>query len=578
MKREYIVTLKSKNDLKFFYEDMETSGGSQYIPNREVELKDRRAISRNTHYLLTEEEAAEIRKDGRVLEVELTPKERGLNPTLFGSYIVSGNFDKTPDAGSDINWGILHCAGNQSQRGKGVFGQGQTEQVTDSVTVFNDGENVDIVIVDEPVAYDHQEFLDPDTNQTRFVQYQWYSELDQYMVSLDTQESDITYQNFINNNTDLPYYNCSQLDGYSLDHGTHVAGTAAGKVQGWARKSNIYSIAVDIGEVVQAIGQQNTMEDTKVFDYLRAFHLNKSVNPTTGKINPTVTNHSWGYSYQIVISDLSQLSTINYRGTTFNYNASTWNENYIESQFGFQILPYGSLKVILIPLRQTWLDVDVEDAIEDGVIVVSAAGNNYSFCSNDTNHQDYNNRVFFTRSGSQILQVNGTDYNNGDAYYNQGSSPGRTSGTINVGSISQYSDFRKADYSDYGNTIDILAPGSNILSSVPNSNSSFSYKSGTSMAAPQVTGIVACFCTNRDGREVNNSRALQYLQDMGIDEEITEDVYGGGVSDTTSLRDTPNLTAASRERREEYPILSFNDFPRKSEGVMYTRKKIGKKS
>ena len=81
MMREYIVTCKTKEDLESLYEDMETPGGSLYIPDREVELVHRRPISRNTHYMLTDEEAEEIRNDERVLAVGLTLEERGNNQT-----------------------------------------------------------------------------------------------------------------------------------------------------------------------------------------------------------------------------------------------------------------------------------------------------------------------------------------------------------------------------------------------------------------------------------------------------------------------------------------------------------------
>ena len=264
MEKEYIVTLKRRGDLKSFYDDMETLGGSETIPDREVELKDRRSISRNTHYLLTEEEVEELKKDDRVLGIELTPQERGLIVKRFDSYTVSGNFDKAPNKSGDINWGILHCAGDESQRRKGLFGFGATNEFTDIVTVFNDGENVDVVIVDEPVASDHVEFYDPDTNQSRFVQYLWYSELDQYMVDLPTQED---YTNFISSNPDLPYYNCGQLYSYNLSHGTHVAGTAVGKEQGWARKSNLYSIAIGLSTVSNAL---QSSEYTVSYTHLRA--------------------------------------------------------------------------------------------------------------------------------------------------------------------------------------------------------------------------------------------------------------------------------------------------------------------
>ena len=52
--KEYIVTCRSYEDLEDLYNDMETLGGSLYIPDRAVELVHKRNISRNTHYMLTE--------------------------------------------------------------------------------------------------------------------------------------------------------------------------------------------------------------------------------------------------------------------------------------------------------------------------------------------------------------------------------------------------------------------------------------------------------------------------------------------------------------------------------------------
>lgn len=559
MEKEYIVTLKRREDLKSFYDDMETLGGSEFVPDRKVELKDRRAISRNTHYLLTEEEVEELKKDDRVLTIELTPEERGLIIKRFDSYAVSGNFDKTPDDPDDINWGILHCAGDESQRRKGVFGLGGTSQFTDTVTVFNDGENVDVVIVDEPVAYDHIEFLDPVTNESRFVQYLWYSELDQYMVDLPTQED---YTNFISSNPDLPYYNCSQLYGYSLSHGTHVAGTSVGKRQGWARKSNIYSITVNLGSVQDKLQSSEYMIDYKVFDYLRAFHKYK------GTTNPTVTNHSWGYGYNtITLADLSNITSVYYRGSIYSEPEGGWTKSYLESNFGIYMTQSGSEYELDIPAKSASLDADVQDAIEDGVIVISAAGNDNYYCVPET-HEDYNNYISISGQGAY--------------YYNRGGSPGSSKDSITVGSISEYSDFRRASYSNYGPTINVFAPGSRIYSSIPYATNSFyGTMSGTSMATPQVTGIVACYCSGKTN--VNNNSVLSFINEFGLKNEISVDLNSGGFGDYTTIKDSPNLTILAVDRRIEYKqngVLFFNDTPRKNTnndiktGMVYPRKKI----
>lgn len=50
---------------------------------------------------------------------------------------------------------------------------------------------------------------------------------------------------------------------------------------------------------------------------------------------------------------------------------------------------------------------------------------------------------------------------------------------------------RKSSFSNYGSHIDISAPGSNILSSVPSAYGHYVFASGTSMACPHVSGVAA---------------------------------------------------------------------------------------
>ena len=129
---------------------------------------------------MTEEQAIELRKDSRVRAVELTPEELGLKPMPSGQYVnnnsyeISGNFWKNDTISpitvsfNDFQWGHIHCAGDASQRGKGEFGsisQGGTyEQVNDTVSVFNDGKHVDVVICDDPASYDCDEWKSPSTS------------------------------------------------------------------------------------------------------------------------------------------------------------------------------------------------------------------------------------------------------------------------------------------------------------------------------------------------------------------------------------------------------------------------------
>ncbi len=69
--------------------------------------------------------------------------------------------------------------------------------------------------------------------------------------------------------------------------------------------------------------------------------------------------------------------------------------------------------------------------------------------------------------------------------------PGNCKGVITVGAIDR--NLKKADYSNYGDKLDIVAPGSDVLSTYVDGKgpSGYTYFSGTSMATPFVSGVVA---------------------------------------------------------------------------------------
>jgi subtilisin family serine protease len=66
--------------------------------------------------------------------------------------------------------------------------------------------------------------------------------------------------------------------------------------------------------------------------------------------------------------------------------------------------------------------------------------------------------------------------------------PAASPGVIGVAAVDQYRD--RASFSNYGSYVDVAAPGVSILSTDFTGNG-YSYKSGTSMAAPHVAGVVA---------------------------------------------------------------------------------------
>jgi len=558
----YVVTLYREEDLEQFYDDMEANG---------FRLNMKRPLSRNTHYWMTEEQAQELKKDERVWDIAAADsfviRPQGIvNNT---SYTKSGNFWKddtvapTTVSSSDHNWGFLHCAGTTVQKRKNTWGSGATsELVNDSVTIFNDGKHVDVVIVDDPVSYDCEEWESPSSGLTRFVQYQWFNNLNTFVNSIDDDgQTEPTGT--------ITYYTNAANPTY---HGVHVAGTVAGKYYGWAREANIYNMAVT---AAWSSGQQ--VGALLIFDYLRAFHLNKAINATTGKKNPTITNHSYGGIYDLSTLpggtfDFTELTSVTYQGVTYssgNPPTGGWTQANVEATFGVR---FG---VDTYPSWSAAIAADVQDAIKDGVVIIGAAGNDNLLMA-DVNDSNWNNTI--TISGF------------GTIYYNRGAWPNSPdSGAINVGALSKYSNFRRSTYTQFGPGVDVFAPGDNILSAFTNPSingfaglldskagyggSNYFYPiSGTSMASPQVCGIIATLATNKD--RFIQSDALRYVQQFSVSGEMTFNTGTGTYADNTCSQGSPNRTITSQNPRPTSGLSNTTKGARSTTGQAYPRPAI----
>jgi Subtilase family len=554
--KEYIVTLKRAEDLEGFYEDMENPGGSLYIPNREVSVSKRRPLSRSTHYMLTDEEALMLKADPRVYSIELAALvELSIRPM----FTQTGDFDKSDTQGNSfINWGLLRCTEGVQRPNWGVDG---TSSQTATVNTFAEGKNVDVVIVDGHINPDHPEYaFNPDgTGGSRVVQFDWYS-LSSIAASIDDDFAETLTSTYI-----YPPYEDLNDGGRNGDnaHGSHVAGTACGNTLGWARKSNIYNIS-PYGS------NPNNISVNVMWDYIRAFHRTKPINPVTGRKNPTVVNCSYGsefyFPYNYGSVSTGPITYINNRGAT-TYSATGLTSEVI-TQFGIRVEANG---IARSPYYSGSIAMDVDDAINDGIIVIGAAGNSYSKIDK-AGGPDYANLFHAKFSGTNFLW-----------YCHQGTTPGATPNAICVGSMGTEKEEYKAPYSNCGPRIDIYAPGSAINSSVNtltayggaadsrNSNYSLVKISGTSMASPQVTGVVACLLELYP--DLNQAQVKEYLIATSKKNQMTD--TGGGQADVTSLQGSTNrlLFMNSAEAKPStgiaYPKQRY--FIRPSSGVVYPR-------
>ena len=557
---EYYVTVKDKDTLDQFYTDMESSGYTRTI---------RRPLSRSTGYELTDAQVEEVKKDDRVLAVELRdPPNVVTKPCSYTNYddwdITGEQFQKySTTAAQDFDkrdWGKLHTAGTLAQRRYGTEGAGGAVQggdgwndglQTDSVNIFGDGKHVDIIIMDTPVGHDAAEWMSTqDPAKNRFVQEDWYAKYNADVIGgLDTDGASSPGSNYI--------YSTMAVEGLASSHGTHVMSTAGGKFYGWAKEANLYNI-----NVLYTSTPQPKIPGNLAFDYVRAFHRAKPINPETGVKNPTIVNCSFTQTYLYDEEFPSGIQASDIRGVyyknkwyddgvnPYDGNAGTtpvghapalmsWTTSEIQRQFG--------IKGNEFPYQSTTYIEDVKDCIEEGIVIVKASSNEGLLNSGDL--YSYNNLLYSDDQLQNSYFVMAYPALAGYGYHPWRNANPYAPGVINVGSVGQTVNYQTtnvpgaplgslpSDFSNRGQSIHAWAPGSGILGAYPpgSSYAQFDNKpgyggdnffrslSGTSMASPQAAGVLACYATGRE--RFTPGDAKRYIEDTSEWNEVYHDYW-----------------------------------------------------
>ncbi|MEN9809701.1 MAG: hypothetical protein RLZZ488_1268 [Pseudomonadota bacterium] len=177
--------------------------------------------------------------------------------------------------------------------------------------------------------------------------------------------------------------------------------------------------------------------------------------------------------------------------------------------------------------EQSLNDPTVQDAIEQGIIVISAAGNEScelggSCAYNNTNYTNY---TVLPCASSNMLCVSSNDYNEVSSSFSNYANPSVTS-------------------AEYRVTPDISAPGGRILSTFPTGGDFTDYNgvallSGTSMATPYVAGIAAILKATEDKAKypVNQETFKKYLQEASYSSADYQSKFRVGRVDLKALAD-----------------------------------------
>jgi subtilisin family serine protease len=487
-----VVTLHKGTDVDAFIEDMVSgTNHSEFMPGRSVELYNEKNDSkRNVDFVLTKAEADALKNDPRVIDVRYGTKiENGifLKPSVLEQ---SKTYVKTSLQDSNhYNWGIPACSNTTNPF--------LTTTLDFQHAYTLSGLGVDIVIQDSGIDPTHPEWLSIDGATSRLQQVNWPT-----VSGLSG-----TYTQDVNHYSDP--------DG----HGTHVAGTAAGRLYGWAKQANIYASTI--------IDNPAAFGVSASFNMIRAWHNLKPIT-STGYKRPTVVNMSWEY-----FATYTSITGGNYRGTPWSGTAPIAAYGMVQTVFNR--LGTSAPFTYIHPVRVASVDADVIDCLDDGLILIGAAGNEAHKIDVEGGN-DYDN--YYNKTGV------------GQEYYHRGPTPSAVNGVICVGSVKVAQPEGKSFSSNTGPRMHVFAPGEAIQSAIPvtsnlstgavnyplDSNFKSVKISGTSMASPQVAGIVACLVEARP--EYDSADITTWLDETTANGRLSD--TGGGFTDTGSLQGAAN--------------------------------------
>lgn len=216
----------------------------------------------------------------------------------------------------------------------------------------------------------------------------------------------------------------------------------------------------------------------------------------------------------------------------------------------------------------SWWTSAIYWAVEEGarVINISAGGSGYS--------QTLKDAVDFALNSEVMVVACMMNADNEVPFY-----PAAFDGVFSVGAINNIGEraapFAWGGGSNYGNHIELMAPGNLIASLVHNNASAVSYWSGTSQATPMVLGVIALMLSLNP--DLSNSEIEEILISTARGDGNWNKYTGWGVLDAFAALDKVQKNYTSAEQQENpSQIKLYQNYPNPFNPLTHIQFKVEK--
>ncbi|MBQ7033557.1 MAG: S8 family serine peptidase [Clostridia bacterium] len=184
----------------------------------------------------------------------------------------------------------------------------------------------------------------------------------------------------------------------------------------------------------------------------------------------------------------------------------------------------------------------MQNAIDNGCDILNMSLGFTGFGSDTQLYQSFTDLISHAdRNDILIVTAVGNDANKGNPTYY----PAGLSGVIGVGAVSQSSSaasgYTRASYSEYNDTVDIVAPGNCVGAPDKDGDSDYvttsdtQHVNGTSFACPMIAGILALGLSTRPDKDPHIVADALLLSARDLGDSGWDAEYGFGLADVTAF-------------------------------------------